>query len=223
MKRSIGLIFALAAAIGAVVFIGSPVSASNKSAIALGCAISFTGDQSRSGKLYRDSYDMAVLLINDKGGVKANGKTYKLKIVSFDDKSDPTESSRFVEKLISEDKVDFLLGPYSSGITIPDSIVAQRYRVPMIEGGGASGKIFSRGNNYIFGTLPPAEQYFKSTLDMLPTLEPAPRSVAISLLGRHVRRQRGGGLQDGSQGDGVRCLVVREILRGSHRLYFDSY
>jgi branched-chain amino acid transport system substrate-binding protein len=49
----------------------------------------------------------------------------------------------------------------------------------MIQGGGASGKIFSRGNKFIFGTLPPAGQYFKSTLDMLETLKPAPKSVAI--------------------------------------------
>jgi branched-chain amino acid transport system substrate-binding protein len=71
------------------------------------------------------------------------------------------------------------LGPYSSGITIPDSLVAQRYRIPMIEGGGASGKIFSRGNKYIFGTLPPAGQYFKSTLEMLQSLNPVPKTIAI--------------------------------------------
>ena len=102
-----------------------------------------------------------------------------MKIVYYDDKSDPTESSKLVEKLISEDKVNFLLGPYSSGITIPDSLIAQRYKVPMIEGGGASGKIFSRGNKYIFGTLPPAGQYFKSTLEMLKTFSPAPKTIAI--------------------------------------------
>jgi branched-chain amino acid transport system substrate-binding protein len=150
-----------------------------KKEIKLGCAISFTGKNSRSGKLYRDSYDMAVEQINKKGGVKVGSDTYQLKIVYYDDESDPTKSSKLVEKLIAEDKVDFLLGPYSSGITIPDSLVAQRYKVPMIEGGGASGKIFSRGNEYIFGTLPPAGQYFKSTLEMLKTFSPAPKTIAI--------------------------------------------
>ncbi len=147
--------------------------------IKLGCAISFTGGKSRTGKLYRDSYDMAVEIINKNGGIKIGDKSYQLKIVYYDDKSDPTESSRLVEKLITEDKVNFLLGPYSSGITIPDSLVAQRYRIPMIEGGGASGKIFSRGNKYVFGTLPPAGQYFKSTLEMLKTFSPAPKTMAI--------------------------------------------
>jgi branched-chain amino acid transport system substrate-binding protein len=151
----------------------------NAKTIKLGCAISFTGKESRTGKLYRDSYDMAVQEVNKSGGVKVGNETYSLKILYYDDKSDPTESSRLVEKLVNEDKVNFLLGPYSSGITIPDSIVAQRYRIPMIEGGGASGKIFSRGNKYIFGTLPPAGQYFGSTLDMLKTFMPAPKTIAI--------------------------------------------
>ena len=179
MKRSVGMILTLTAAIGMLLVSAPPVLAAKTPTIDLGCAISFTGGKSRTGKLYRDSYDMAVDRINANGGVKVGNKTYKLKIVYYDDKSDPTESSRLVEKLISEDKVDFLLGPYTSGITIPDSIVAQRYRVPMVEGGGASGKIFSRGNKYVFGTLPPAGQYFKSTLDMLEGLKPAPKSVAI--------------------------------------------
>ena len=179
MKRSIGMILTLTAVFGMCLISGPPVAAAATPAIKLGCAISFTGGKSRTGKLYRDSYDMAVEQVNQNGGVNVGGKHYPLKIIYYDDKSDPTESSKLVEKLISEDKVDFLLGPYSSGITIPDSIVAQRYRVPMIEGGGASGKIFSRGNKYIFGTLPPAGQYFKSTLDMLETLKPTPKSVAI--------------------------------------------
>jgi branched-chain amino acid transport system substrate-binding protein len=165
--------------VGLVLSFGHFAQAASKKVIKLGCAISFTGKESRTGKLYRDSYDMAVEQINKSGGVKVGKHTYQLKIVYYDDESDPNKSSKFVEKLIAEDKVDFLLGPYSSGITIPDSLVAERYKVPMIQGGGASEKIFSRGNKYIFGTLPPAGQYFKSTLEMLKTFSPAPKTIAI--------------------------------------------
>ena len=147
--------------------------------IKVGCAISFTGKKSRTGKLYVDSYNMAVDIINKNGGVKVGGKSYKLKIIYYDDKSDATESSKLVEKLITNDKVNFLLGPYSSGITIPDSIVAMRYRIPMIEGGGASGKIFARGNKFIFGLLPSAGEYFKSTLEFLQNVSPKPKKIAI--------------------------------------------
>jgi len=147
--------------------------------IKLGCAISFTGSKSRTGKLYIDSYKFAVEKVNEMGGVNVNGKKYKLELVFYDDKSDPTESARLVERLITVDKVNFLLGPYSSGITIPTSIVARRYRIPMIEGGGASTKIFDKGNEYIFGTLPRAGDYFRSTLEFLTKQNPKPEKIAI--------------------------------------------
>ncbi|MEN8222058.1 MAG: amino acid ABC transporter substrate-binding protein [Acidobacteriota bacterium] len=147
--------------------------------IKIGSAISFTGKHSRSGKLYIDSYKLAVDTINNKGGVRIGDKFYKLKLIFYDDRSDATESSKLVEKLIGKDKVDFLLGPYSSGITIPDSLIARRYRIPMIEGGGASEKIFNKKNKYIFGLLPEAGEYFKSTLEFLKTKKPAPNSIAI--------------------------------------------
>jgi branched-chain amino acid transport system substrate-binding protein len=179
MKAMMRTLFVWCMSFALILGFGQVARAAGMKVIKLGCAISFTGAQSRSGKLYRDSYDMAVEAINKSGGVKVGNQAYQLKIVYYDDKSDPTESSKLVEKLIAEDKVNFLLGPYSSGITIPDSLVAQRYRIPMIEGGGASGKIFSRGNKYIFGTIPPAGQYFKSTLEMLQKFQPKPKTIAI--------------------------------------------
>jgi len=150
-----------------------------KDVIKFGCAMCFTGKNSRTGKLYVDSYNLAKDAINKAGGIKIGGKNYPIEIVYYDDKSSDAESSKLVEKLIVEDKVNFLLGPYTSWITIPDSLVAQRYKIPMVEGGGASGKIFSRKNPYIFGTLPAASQYFHSTLEMLAGLKPKPKKIAI--------------------------------------------
>lgn len=147
--------------------------------IKFGCAICFTGKNSRTGKLYVDSYNLAKDAINKAGGIKVGGKNYPIEIVYYDDKSSDAESAKLVEKLIVEDKVNFLLGPYTSWITIPDSLVAQRYKIPMVEGGGASGKIFSRKNPYIFGTLPAASQYFYSTLEMLTGFKPKPKKIAI--------------------------------------------
>jgi branched-chain amino acid transport system substrate-binding protein len=164
---------------GAVLLFSSGPALAEQNVIKLGSAMSFTGAMSRTGKLYQDSYNFAVDTINKAGGVKVGGKNYTLKLVFYDDTSEPTQSSKLVEKLITEDKVNFLLGPYSSEITIPDSIVARRYRIPMIEGGGASSKIFSEGNQYIFGTLPRAEDYFASTLDFLKENKPFAKKLAI--------------------------------------------
>jgi branched-chain amino acid transport system substrate-binding protein len=179
MKRTFNRFFSLFVLFCAFLLAAPSAFAAEKNVIKLGCAIAFTGAESRTGKLYVDSYKFAVEEVNATGGVKVGGKSYQLELVFYDDKSDPTESSRLVERLLAEDKVDFLLGPYSSGITIPDSIVAMRYRVPMIEGGGASSKIFDKGNKFIFGTLPRAEDYFASTLEFLKGQTPLAKKIAI--------------------------------------------
>ncbi len=147
--------------------------------IKLGTAMSLTGKKAREGKLYADAYNHAVDYINEHGGVKVGDQTCTFELIMEDDESDATKSARLVEKLITEDKVNFLLGPYSSGITIPDSAVAEKYEIPMVEGGGASGKIFSRGFKYIFGTLPAAGNYFKPILEMGQSLDPQPKMVAL--------------------------------------------
>jgi branched-chain amino acid transport system substrate-binding protein len=82
-------------------------------------------------------------------------------------------------QLLTSDKVNFLLGPFSSNDALDDSSVAEKYQVPMVQGGGASTQIFSRGYKYIFGTLPPADDYFASTIKMMGKLEPKPKTVAL--------------------------------------------
>ncbi len=180
MKRQFGslrILVMMAVIFGLLLTFSATVIA--KDVIKFGCAICFTGKNSRTGKLYVDSYNLAMEAINRAGGIRVGNKMYPIEIKYYDDKSSDAESAKLVEKLIVEDKVNFLLGPYTSWITIPDSLVAQRYKIPMVEGGGASSKIFSRKNPYIFGTLPAASQYFHSTLEMLSTLKPKPKSIAI--------------------------------------------
>jgi branched-chain amino acid transport system substrate-binding protein len=111
--------------------------------------------------------------------VKIGGKFYKLVLKLYDDQSDPNLSVRLFTRLVTSDKVNFLLGPYSSGITIPASAVAEKYEIPMVQGGGASGKIFDRGYKYIFGTLPKAEFYFQSAVEAAARFTPRVQTAAL--------------------------------------------
>jgi branched-chain amino acid transport system substrate-binding protein len=126
-----------------------------------------------------DAYTLAVDAINKAGGVKVGGKPYKLVLKLYDDQSDPNLSVRLFTRLVTSDKVNFLLGPYSSGITIPASSVSEKYEVPMVQGGGASGKIFDRGYKYIFGTLPKAEFYFQAAIEAAARREPRVQTAAL--------------------------------------------
>ena len=96
-------------------------------------------------------------------------------------------------QLVSQDKVDFLLGPFASNFALADSAVSEKYKIPMVQGGGASDQIFARKFKYIFGTLAPASNYFGSTVDMLKGLNPAPKIGRPALCRRCLRRFGGGG------------------------------
>lgn len=147
--------------------------------IVLGSALSQTGKYAREGKFYVDAYTLTVDAVNKAGGVKIGGKPYKLVLKLYDDQSDPNLSVRLFTRLVTSDKVNFLLGPYSSGITIPASAVSEKYEVPMVQGGGASGKIFDRGYKYIFGTLPKAEFYFQAAIEAGAKFTPRVQTAAL--------------------------------------------
>jgi len=163
-----------------VLLLGLPGSASAQTkTITLGAAVQLTGSLANTGRYYRDAYQLAVDAINEKGGVKVNGEGYKLALDLLDNQSDVNLGVRQYVQLVTRDKVNFLLGPFSSNDALDDSSVAEKYEVPMVQGGGASSQIFARGYKYIFGTLPPADDYYRSTIEMLGKLDPRVASVAL--------------------------------------------
>ena len=165
--------------VAAILLVWAVTPAWSADTILLGATMSQTGKYAREGKFYADAYAITVDAINKAGGVKVGGKAYQLELKLYDDQSDPNLSVRLYTRLVTSDKVNFLLGPYSSGITIPASSVSEKYEIPMIQGGGASGEIFSRGYQYIFGTLPKAEFYFQSAIEAALKMNPPVRTVAL--------------------------------------------
>lgn len=136
--------------------------------IVLGAAVSDTGKYAREGQDTRQGYDTWLDWVNNEyGGIKVGDASYHVEIVYYDDEGDPDTAANLVEKLITEDEVDFLLGPYSSGLTMSTSAIAEKYNVIMVEGNGASEGIFERGFKNIFAVLTPAGNYTQSALEAL--------------------------------------------------------
>jgi branched-chain amino acid transport system substrate-binding protein len=105
-----------AAAIAALA--GAPAQAKvDGDTIILGSAISLTGKYSTNGIHAQNGYELAVMRINEMGGVKVGGKSYKLKVVYYDDESTPARGAQLAERLIKQDGVQYMLCPYSSGLT----------------------------------------------------------------------------------------------------------
>src|ERR1700730_12187240 len=146
--------------------------------IVIGVPMSFTGAQSKEGALAKQGYDMWQTWINQQGGIDVKGTKHKVRLQYEDDQSKPDISSQQTQKLITESKAQFLLGPYGSATTASDAVVAQKNSIPMVEGNGAAQAIFNQGYKYVFGVLSPANVYLLGVLDMAARLSPRPTTVA---------------------------------------------
>ena len=147
--------------------------------IYLGAAVSETGKFSREGKDTRQGYGVWLDWVNNEyGGIKVGDERYKVELIMYDDEGDPDTAARLVEKLINQDRVDFLLGPYSSFLTQSASAIAEKYDKIMIEGNGSAEPLFERGFQNLFAVLTPAVDYTRSALRLL--AEKGAKTVVIA-------------------------------------------
>lgn len=147
--------------------------------ITFGASLSLTGATATEGRLVQDGYDFMVDRINEAGGIEVDGESYQVEIKYYDDQSDADTAVRLYERLIVEDRVDFLLGPYSSGTTLPVSGVAERHQIPMVVAHAASTPIYEQGFEYLFGTLTDVSRYTGPMLEMATTLDPPVETLAL--------------------------------------------
>ncbi|MCG8423075.1 MAG: amino acid ABC transporter substrate-binding protein [Proteobacteria bacterium] len=150
----------------AMVFAGIAQAGVEGDTIVLGAAVSKTGKYSTNGKHTMNGYDLAVERLNKMGGVEVAGKKYKLKIIYYDDESRGARGAQLAERLINQDGVKFMLGPYSSGLTKAMAPVTEKYKIPMVEANGASRSLFTKGYRYLFAVLSTSEQYLSVAIEL---------------------------------------------------------
>ena len=114
--------------------------------IKIGASLPLTGDFSEPGKAAKQGYEVWQKTVNDKGGLLGR----KVQMVLRDDASDQNTVVADYNALISRDKVDLLLGTFSSLLNIPASTVAERNRMLYVEPAGGAPDIFNRGYKYLF-------------------------------------------------------------------------
>ncbi len=134
--------------------------------ITLGSAISLTGKYATNGMHAKNGYEFAIQKIKDAGGVKFGGKCYNFNVIYYDDESKGDRAATLAERLINQDKVQYMLGPYSSAMTKAIAPVTEKYQIPMIEAEGASRSLFNKGYKYLFAVLSTSEQYLASAITL---------------------------------------------------------
>ena len=114
--------------------------------ITIGTSLPLTGEFSQPGQAAEEGYQIWKDMVNENGGLLGRD----VELIVKDDASNQNTIVADYNALISQDKVDLLLGTFSSLLNLPASAVAERNQMLYVEPAGGSPELFSRGFQYLF-------------------------------------------------------------------------
>jgi branched-chain amino acid transport system substrate-binding protein len=148
----IGIVGVVCLMLIAVTACGSHPGANSAVPIKIGASLSLTGDFAADGLACEQGYQLWAEEVNAHGGLL--GRKVVLDILP-DDSSVEQVTANY-QKLITQDHVDLLFGPFSTLLTKPASVVANDHGYALVEGSGGGPSVFNRGLHNIFGVSMPA-------------------------------------------------------------------
>ena len=148
--------------------------------VTIGFTSSLTGAQEVSSKRQVAGFNLWMEQVNEAGGIKlSDGTVVKIAAQTYDDESAKERVQELYTRLITEDNADFLISPYSSGLTAAASIIAEQNGKVMITAGAAEDDAYKTGNTSLFQLYTPGSQYLLSTVDMLKSLDPEAKVAVV--------------------------------------------
>jgi len=155
----------LGALIAALAVLAAGIPGEAQGPIRIGASLSLTGTYAKLGRNQHEGYKLCEKDLNAKGGLLGR----KIEFVVYDDQSTPATAVRLYEKLITEDKVEGVMGPYSSPVTEASVNVTEKYKKVMVAPLAATTSIFKRPpdkkRHYVFMVISPAEVYLEGLID----------------------------------------------------------
>src|SRR5262245_10077138 len=130
--------------------------------IRIGASIAISGRDAVQGGYVREGYMLCQKHVNEKGGVLGR----PMEFVIRDDGSDPKAAAALYEKLITEDKVDAVMGPYGSAMTDAAANVTERHRKLMVAPAAGTTSLWEKGRRYLIMVLSPLEGATQGTIDL---------------------------------------------------------
>ena len=187
--------------------------------LTLGSAISLTGKYATNGAHAKNGYEFAIKKIKENGGIKVADKCYNFNVIYYDDESKGDRGATLAERLINQDKVQFMLGPYSSGLTKAIAPVTEKYQIPMVEAEGASRSLFNKGYKYLFAVLSTSEQYLASAVTLAAEKakeagkEPSSVKVAIAVENDPFSLDIRAGVLEDAKKLGMKVIIDEKLPR----------
>ncbi|MEM8592181.1 MAG: amino acid ABC transporter substrate-binding protein [Pseudomonadota bacterium] len=138
--------------------------------VVLGTTLPMTGAYQRIGEETKNGYELAIHQINKRGGVAVGGDSFRLVARYYDDSSNPELAQELIDRLINEDGVKFVLGPYHANRYPGVLPLVERNRVPTVAGHTVARKRSESGNNFSFAVAAMPDRYFTPTLEFVKAL-----------------------------------------------------
>jgi len=170
--KSLQLCVAGALLLGLAGWVGTGRSAiaAGVSEVKIGLILPLSGGSAPQGAQSRHASEMAVEEINAAGGIKSLGGA-KLKLVFADSQTKPQVAVSEAERLLAQEKVALLVGAYNSGITLPASEVAERYKKVWFAPVSSDISITRRGFKYVFRLAENSETRVQAQLEFIKALD----------------------------------------------------
>ncbi len=175
--RRFGMGLTCLAIIGLLV--AGPAAAAEKT-VTLGFTASQTGKLNVEAIRQINGLNLWIEQTNKAGGIKLpDGTVVKVAAKFYDDESNKDRVQELYTRLINNDKADFLISPYSSGLADAAAVVAQQNKRIMITAGASSDSTHFKGFSLVYMTYTPASRYLAGAVDLLATLAPEAKKIAI--------------------------------------------
>lgn len=159
-------------------------SGGDASKIVIGSTLPLTGSESKTGGRFKQGFELAFELENADGGIDIGGKKVPVELKLLDDTTDQAKAVNLAQRLITQDKVNFFLGTYSTALVEAQSTVAEQNKIPYVTGGGAATSIYAKGYKWVFGTLAPVSNLATTEMQWIDQQQaagalPKPAKVAV--------------------------------------------
>jgi branched-chain amino acid transport system substrate-binding protein len=179
--------------------------------LVFGGSVPLSGAAAETGLNVNNGYITAASYLNDVlGGVEIAGEKYRIELKLFDDASDPSRATTLIQRQI-DDGTDFFLGSFGSNIVLPTAAITERAGKPMVQTGGGSDAIFTRGFKYVFGMYPRATRQFAAAAALFKSLEPTPQTYSLAFTNDAFSKTAAEGVKLSSDAAGFKRLDTFEL------------
>jgi branched-chain amino acid transport system substrate-binding protein len=156
-----------------------PGTVAQDKVIKVGAPLPATGPLSPEGEKLKRGYDLWAETANKAGGVKVGAERYRVQMVYYDYQSNTPRAVQLTEKLVTDDRVNFLFSPLGSGATKAASGVSEKYGIPTIAPTASSEEVYDQGYKYLFGVYTPNKTLTEPLADIVKERVQGAKKVAI--------------------------------------------